>query len=82
MINYDFPNNTEDYVHRIGRTARHDKTGTSYTFLTDGDAGQVKGLIEVMKESKQTIAPELFEMMERSKMYGGGKNRKTMYTGE
>lgn len=26
VINYDYPNNSEDYVHRIGRTGRRDKT--------------------------------------------------------
>lgn len=35
VINYDFPGQIEDYVHRIGRTARgKDKEGTSYTFFT------------------------------------------------
>uniref|UniRef100_A0A915DQJ3 RNA helicase n=1 Tax=Ditylenchus dipsaci TaxID=166011 RepID=A0A915DQJ3_9BILA len=32
VINYDYPKNSEDYVHRIGRTARQDNTGTSFTF--------------------------------------------------
>ena len=34
VINFDFPNNTEDYIHRIGRTARAENTGTAYTFFT------------------------------------------------
>uniref|UniRef100_A0A915EMQ3 RNA helicase n=1 Tax=Ditylenchus dipsaci TaxID=166011 RepID=A0A915EMQ3_9BILA len=38
VINYDFPKNSEDYVHRIGRTGRGDKLGTSYTFFTNEDA--------------------------------------------
>lgn len=34
VINFDFPGNTEDYVHRIGRTARAKNTGTAYSFFT------------------------------------------------
>ena len=34
VINYDFPNGVEDYVHRIGRTGRAGATGESYTFFT------------------------------------------------
>lgn len=34
VINYDFPNNCEDYIHRIGRTGRGGATGTSYTYFT------------------------------------------------
>ncbi|OQV19386.1 putative ATP-dependent RNA helicase DDX17 [Hypsibius exemplaris] len=67
VVNYDYPNQTEDYVHRIGRTARSEKTGTAYTFMTEDDAGQARELIEVLKESKQTINPELFQLMERAR---------------
>ena len=37
VINFSFPNNTEDYVHRIGRTGRAGASGTSYTFLNQKD---------------------------------------------
>ena len=33
VINYDSPNDPEDYVHRIGRTARADTRGTAITFI-------------------------------------------------
>ena len=33
IINYDVPNNPEDYIHRIGRTGRYDKTGTAITLV-------------------------------------------------
>lgn len=35
VINYDLPNEAENYVHRIGRTARAGKTGKAYSFCTD-----------------------------------------------
>lgn len=34
VLNYDYPNNTEDYVHRIGRTGRAGRTGTAITLFT------------------------------------------------
>lgn len=34
VLNYDYPNNSEDYVHRIGRTGRAGTTGTAITMFT------------------------------------------------
>ena len=70
VINFDFPNNTEDYVHRIGRTARAKKTGTAYTFFTSSNSKQAKDLIELLREAKQEIDPKLFEMMQIAKQMG------------
>lgn len=48
VVNYDFPHNAEDYVHRIGRTARVDASGLATSFITRDDrrfVGQVRRLI-------------------------------------
>lgn len=37
VINYDVPHDAEDYVHRIGRTARADRDGRAITFISDDD---------------------------------------------
>ena len=37
IINYDMPGNLEEYVHRIGRTARMGRTGTAITFVSEWD---------------------------------------------
>lgn len=37
VINYDVPSDPEDYIHRIGRTARAEKKGTSITFISERD---------------------------------------------
>lgn len=37
VVNYDLPNEAENYVHRIGRTARAGKTGKAYTFCSEQD---------------------------------------------
>ncbi|KAM3717293.1 ATP-dependent RNA helicase [Dirofilaria immitis] len=62
VINFDCPRNVEDYIHRIGRTARHDKTGTSYTLCTFNDAPMADNLINVLKGAKQTVPSDLLEL--------------------
>lgn len=71
VINYDYPNNSEDYVHRIGRTGRRDKKGTAYTFFTFGNGAKARDLIKVLEEAKQNIPPELMQM---ARSGGGGSN--------
>lgn len=34
VLNVDYPNNSEDYIHRIGRTGRAGQKGTAITFFT------------------------------------------------
>jgi ATP-dependent RNA helicase RhlE len=36
VINYQLPQNYEDYIHRIGRTGRAGKTGKAFTFVDEG----------------------------------------------
>ncbi|MDX2413572.1 MAG: DEAD/DEAH box helicase [Bacteroidales bacterium] len=49
IINYDVPSDAEDYVHRIGRTARADATGVAITFINPDDMfyfSKIEALIE------------------------------------
>jgi ATP-dependent RNA helicase DeaD len=39
IINYDIPQNPEDYLHRIGRSGRMNTAGIAYTFVTPKDGG-------------------------------------------
>ncbi|GAW09778.1 DEAD-domain-containing protein [Lentinula edodes] len=68
VINYDFPNNCEDYVHRVGRTGRAGKKGTSFTYFTTENARSARELISILREAKSVVPPELEEMA----MLGGG----------
>ncbi|KAB7501937.1 putative ATP-dependent RNA helicase DDX17 [Armadillidium nasatum] len=73
VINYDYPSCSEDYVHRIGRTGRSDKTGTAYTFFTTDNCKQAKDLIDVLKEANQVVNPRLYELVEMCRGgFGGG----------
>ena len=75
VVNFDFPNNTEDYVHRIGRTARAKNTGTAYTYFTTQNAKQAKELVEVLKEAHQNINPKLYDMMQLAKQIFHSKSK-------
>ena len=44
VINYDVPENPEDYVHRIGRTGRAQAIGDAYTLATPENAGDVRDI--------------------------------------
>jgi len=47
VINYDYPNNSEDYIHRIGRTGRRNRTGTAYTLFTKKNSPKAKDLVRM-----------------------------------
>lgn len=65
VINFDYPNTTHDYVHRIGRTGRSNSTGTAYTFFTVENRNNAPDLINVLKEAKQEVPPELRKLVMR-----------------
>lgn len=44
IVNYDVPPDPEDYVHRVGRTARAETTGTAITFINDKDQRKFFGI--------------------------------------
>jgi ATP-dependent RNA helicase RhlE len=58
VINYDVPRDAEDYVHRIGRTARADRDGEAITFISEREIGyfqQIEHFLE--KEVEKTPIP-------------------------
>jgi ATP-dependent RNA helicase RhlE len=63
VINYDTPHDAEDYIHRIGRTARAESTGTAVTFINEKDQrkfSQIEKLIG-REINKIPVPPELGE---------------------
>lgn len=78
VINYDCPRDAEDYVHRIGRTARANTKGTAYTLVNERDMHkmqQIEKLIEA-EVPRCTMPAELGEAPEWNPNAGrGGKFR-------
>ncbi|KMV65637.1 ATP-dependent RNA helicase [Encephalitozoon cuniculi EcunIII-L] len=77
VINFDFPGSCEDYVHRIGRTARgNTKEGISHTFFTVGDKANARELIRMLREANQTVPSDLEDMVRVSNdRYGSRSTR-------
>merc|ERR1719215_1188288 len=73
VINYEFPNTIEDYIHRVGRTGRAGATGSSYTFFTQDKAKHAGDLIKVLREANQPVPSELERLAGGS---GGGGDRR------
>lgn len=77
VINYDMPNNAEDYVHRIGRTGRAGATGTSYSFFTAANGRLAKDIMKVMREANQEVPAQLEALAATS---SGGAPSKSAYS--
>ncbi len=59
VINYDVPNDAEDYVHRVGRTARADQTGVALTLVSPKDMRNFKEIESLIGgEVKKLDLPE------------------------
>lgn len=89
IINYDVPNDAEDYVHRVGRTARADKKGAAFTFIGPKEQrsfGQIEELIE-LEVTKAKVpeyigeTPEYAPNSGRSKFKNGRKGGKSKRKG-
>jgi len=63
VINYDFPQNIESYIHRIGRTARGGKKGESVSYFTNIDFPIVKDVLDILKQANQPIPHELNQVL-------------------
>jgi len=55
IVNYDVPNNTDDYVHRIGRTGRYDKSGIAVTFVSKRDSRTFSQIERIKGNKIKTI---------------------------
>jgi len=59
VVNFDMPNNIQDYTHRIGRTGRAGKSGLATSFITPFDEEVLPELKKFLLAAKQYIPEEL-----------------------
>jgi ATP-dependent RNA helicase DDX3X len=72
VVNYDLPNNIDDYVHRIGRTGRAGNTGSALAFVNEKNSGIIRELRDMLEENDQEVPPWLDKMSQYSGQRGGG----------
>jgi ATP-dependent RNA helicase DDX5/DBP2 len=69
VVNFDFPNDMESYIHRIGRTGRAGKKGIAVSFFVPLKNGRMaRDLVEILNRTDQHVPTEL----QNSVMTGGG----------
>jgi superfamily II DNA/RNA helicase len=83
VVNYDVPGDAEDYVHRVGRTARAETTGQAITFINEVDQRKFKRIEDLCgyEINKLPIPQELgpapaYEPQKKHAHAGGDKKRK------
>ena len=78
VINYDVPHDSEDYVHRIGRTARANNDGVAITFVSEKEQGSFKNIEKFLDRDiyKIPVPEELGEAPEyKPRAFDGGGRR-------
>lgn len=83
VVNYDVPSDPEDYIHRIGRTARAETTGTAITFVNDRDQRKLKNIEDMIDREIRRIPlpeilgdPTLIKMAPHKRDGGGNRNNR------
>jgi ATP-dependent RNA helicase DDX3X len=74
VVNFDVPNDIDDYVHRIGRTGRAGTCGEAISFFNEKNRPLANELLNLLKEAQQ-IVPDFLQRMADSRGSGGYKPR-------
>ena len=74
VINYDFPNTLEDYVHRIGRTGRAGSKGVALSFVSRTEYKIIPALCALLHKAKQDIPEDLFRINPSARNFNSGGN--------
>jgi ATP-dependent RNA helicase RhlE len=55
VVNFDVPNSPDDYVHRVGRTARADETGEAFLFVSPQEENDLRGIERAIGKRLQRV---------------------------
>jgi len=87
VINYDLPDDSENYVHRIGRTGRASHEGRAISFATPDQRGDVRNIERIMQKALPIVKhpeinaasfekPQVRRFSPRSSRFGRGRRRR------
>ena len=77
VINFDLPNISETYVHRIGRTARAGKKGTSYSFCSLDEKKYVVAIQKTIKKAIPVVEDHPYALKRKEKAIDSNKKKNT-----
>lgn len=77
VVNFDVPREAEDYVHRIGRTARANRDGRAVTFVSPDEIGKLKRIERLLEKEvpREEVPAEFGEAPSRESSDRGGRGR-------
>ena len=82
VVNYDVPREAEDYVHRIGRTARADRDGNAITFISEKEIGKFKRIEKFLEKAveKASLPEGIGEGPAYTASSKGGNGKKASFS--
>ncbi|HUR93542.1 MAG TPA: DEAD/DEAH box helicase [Gemmatimonadales bacterium] len=66
VVNFDVPTAPEDYIHRVGRTARAEMTGDAFTFVAPDEEGELRGIERAISRRLPRVTVPDFDYHARS----------------
>ena len=74
VVNFDVPVAAEDYIHRVGRTARAERTGEAFTFASPDEEGELRAIERAIKKPlpRVTLPDFNYDAREATNRFGTG----------
>jgi superfamily II DNA/RNA helicase len=64
VINYDIPNNIENYIHRIGRSGRYGRKGVAINFITNYNSNKIKTIQEYYSTVVEPLPADIERLLD------------------
>lgn len=80
VINYDLPQQAEDFIHRIGRTGRAGAKGTAWSYVTKSDGRKWREIENILYPGKKTMFNDTKNKSSKGSKNRRDKNKKTKFS--